>query len=145
MRILGAPRIAIHPGNEGSISIGEQIRLVNFDARKGAFRTSDIAVGLRLFTKPKVLRDRMVALDLRAEESELVGLVDQQYPRIKFQTDRLHIVVRDGDTIAIRGMINRPTAETLARIPLLADFSSIFHGVSDEDEIVLLLTPHIMH
>jgi Flp pilus assembly secretin CpaC len=71
-------------------------------------------------------------------------------PSFFVRTTRTRVNLRDGQTIAINGLIDRETSHQIGQIPFLANiplFGALFRGHTDQktdDEVIVLVTPHIV-
>jgi Flp pilus assembly secretin CpaC len=76
------------------------------------------------------------------------GTVD--LPSFFVRTTRTRVNLRDGQTIAINGLIDREVLHTIQQIPFLSSipiFGALFRGHDDtttDDEVIVLVTPHIV-
>jgi type IV pilus assembly protein PilQ len=149
-KVLAAPRVAVTSGKDGLIHIGDKFPIVYFDPRAGQFQVQYVDIGIKLDVKPEVKADGYVVCDLRPEVSTLVELVNNQYPRTAVRTVQTTTRVKDGDTVVLGGLIREEDLQTVNKIPLLGDLpiiGTLFRAVSvnkTRNEVVLMLTPHIM-
>jgi Flp pilus assembly secretin CpaC len=71
-------------------------------------------------------------------------------PSFFVRTTRTRVNLRDGQTVAIDGLIDKEASRTINQVPFLAKiplFSTFFkHPVDDEtnEEVIVLVTPHII-
>ncbi|HUB68474.1 MAG TPA: hypothetical protein VL981_13395 [Candidatus Methylacidiphilales bacterium] len=76
------------------------------------------------------------------------GVID--LPSFFVRTTRTRVNLRDGQTIAINGLIDRQLSHDITQIPYLANiplFGALFKGHTTsetDDEVVVLVTPHIV-
>jgi len=149
-KILASPRIATISGKESLIHIGDKFPIVYFDPRAGQFQVQYVDIGIKLDVNPQVKADGYIMCDLRPEVSTLVELVNNQYPRTAVRTVQTLMRVKDGDTVVIGGLINEQDVHGVTRVPLLGDLpiiGAMFRSISDtraRNEVVLMLTPHVM-
>jgi type II secretory pathway component GspD/PulD (secretin) len=149
-KVLASPRIATISDKESLIHIGDKFPIVYFDPRAGQFQVQYVDIGIKLDVKPSVKADGYIVCDIRPEVSTLVELVNNQYPRTAVRTVQTLMRVKDGDTVVIGGLINEQDIQSVTKVPLLADLpiiGTMFRSVSvtrSRNEVVLMLTPHIM-
>ena len=107
-------------------------------------------IGIKLDVKPEIKADGYIVTELRPEVSNLIELVNNQYPRTAIRTVNTTMRVKDGDTIVIGGLIREDERVTVAKLPFLGDLpvlGVLFRttGVDkSRSEVVMMLTPHIM-
>ena len=71
-------------------------------------------------------------------------------PSFFVRTTRTRVNLRDGQTVAIDGLIDKEASSTISKVPFLSDipiFSTFFKGHSDDktnEEVLVLVTPHIV-
>ncbi len=149
-KILASPRVATQSGTEALIHIGDKFPIVYFDPRAGQFQVQYVDIGIKLDVKPEVKADGWIVTELRPEVSNLIELVNNQYPRTAIRTVNTTMRVKDGDTIVIGGLIREDERVTIAKLPFLGDLpvlGVLFRTTSvdkSRSEVVMMLTPHIM-
>jgi Flp pilus assembly secretin CpaC len=71
-------------------------------------------------------------------------------PNFFVRTTRTRVNLRDGQTIAINGLIDREISHTIGQLPFLSSiplFGALFKGHNDsktDEEVLVLVTPHII-
>ncbi|MCE0496520.1 MAG: pilus assembly protein N-terminal domain-containing protein [Methylacidiphilales bacterium] len=71
-------------------------------------------------------------------------------PNFFVRTTRTRVNLRDGQTVAINGLIDREISHNITQIPFLANiplFGALFKGHTDaktDNEVIVLVTPHIV-
>jgi len=149
-KVLASPRIATISDKESLIHIGDKFPIVYFDPRAGQFQVQYVDIGIKLDVKPSVKADGYIVCDIRPEVSTLVELVNNQYPRTAVRTVQTLMRVKDGDTVVIGGLINEQDIQNVQKVPLLSDLpiiGTMFRSISvtrSRNEVVLMLTPHVM-
>jgi type II secretory pathway component GspD/PulD (secretin) len=149
-KILASPRVATQSGGEAKIHVGDKFPIVFFDPRAGQFQVTYVNIGVTLEVKPQVKADGYIVAEVKPEVSNLVDLVNNQYPRTTVRTVTSTMRVKDGDTIVLGGLISESQRHSVSKIPLLGDlpiFGPLFRSVTDSadrNEVILMMTPHIM-
>lgn len=149
-KVLAAPRVATQSDKDALIHIGDKFPIVYFDPRAGQFQVQYVDIGIKLDVKPSVKADGYIVVELRPEVSTLVELVNGQYPRTAVRTINTSMRVKDGDTIVLGGLIREEDLQAVTKVPLLGDLpiiGTMFRSVSvtkSRNEVVMMLTPHIM-
>jgi type IV pilus assembly protein PilQ len=109
-----------------------------------------LEVGTQLRFRPFIGNDGFVRLEIHPQRSS--GIVDPNTGLPTEQTSEVttNIMIRDGETVAIGGLIETRDVNTTSRVPILGYLPAIGWLFSTEEteiernEIVVLLTPHIL-
>jgi len=149
-KIMASPRVGTIAGKPALIHIGDKFPIVYFDPRAGQFQVQYVDIGIKLDVKADIKADGNVECDLNPEVSTLVGLVNNQYPRTTVRRVQTVMRVKDGDTIVMGGLITEQDVSSVQKIPLLGDLPLIgqmFRNLTQtrsRNEVVLMVTPHVM-
>jgi type II secretory pathway component GspD/PulD (secretin) len=149
-KILASPRVASISGKPSLIHIGDKYPIVYFDPRAGQFQVQYVDIGIKLDVTSNVKADGYVLIEVRPEVSTLLELINNQYPRTAVRIIETNMRVKDGDTIIMGGLIREEDIQNVSKIPLLGDLpilGSLFRTVNvtkNRNEVVLMMTPHIM-
>ncbi len=109
-----------------------------------------LEVGTQLRFRPFIGDDGMVRLEIHPQRSS--GVVDPNtgLPTEKTSEVTTNVMVRDGDTVAIGGLIETRDVTTISRVPVLGYIPGLSWLFSSEEseversEIVVLLTPTVL-
>jgi len=109
-----------------------------------------LEVGTQLRFRPFISNDGFVRLEIHPQRSS--GIVDQTTGLPTEQTSEVtsNIMVRDGETVVIGGLIESKDINTTKRVPILGYLPGVGWLFSSEEtktqrnEIIVLLTPHIL-
>jgi type IV pilus assembly protein PilQ len=149
-KIMASPRVGTIAGKPALIHIGDKFPIVYFDPRAGQFQVQYVDIGIKLDVKVDIKSDGNIEADLNPEVSTLVGLVNNQYPRTTVRRVQTVMRIKDGDTIVLGGLITEQDVISVQKIPLLGDLPLIggmFRNLTQNksrNEVVLMVTPHIM-
>ncbi|MFA5352746.1 MAG: secretin N-terminal domain-containing protein [Thermodesulfovibrionales bacterium] len=162
--VLSAPHILVSDNKEAKIQVGDQIPIATSVTTPTTgttqndstiLQTSSIQykdTGTILKVKPQVNDSGLVALELTQEVSSpslTTVLGSSQYTISKSEVTS-NLVVQDGETIVIGGLINEKIDKARRGIPLLMDIPFIGHlfgttvNETTKTELVILLTPHVI-
>ena len=156
-RILSNPHIAVIDGNEATIKV--QTRQPYAEALLETGSTNVIGeniqfidVGVKLDVVPRISDDGMISMSIRPEVSSISGFYQatRQVPIVKESYAETKVMVRDGQTLIIAGMIQERRDESeshvpmLGRIPLLGAFFRHYRDSRDTQETITFLTPRII-
>jgi type II secretory pathway component GspD/PulD (secretin) len=148
-KILATPRLVTLNNHEASLLIGETYPIIYFDIRSGNQQIQTIDIGVKLRMTPTIGADGSIVAELHPEYSEIEGF-EQSYPIIANRKVDSTLRVRDGETIVLGGLLREITSETVTKLPFLGDvpiLGEIFKNrqkTAERDEIVFLITPHIV-
>jgi type IV pilus assembly protein PilQ len=147
--VLATPRIVTVNNREASLLIGESFPIVYFDARTGTQQVQFTDVGVKLKLTPTIGQDGAITAELHPEYSQIVSF-SNGFPVIGNRKVDATLRVADGETIVLAGLLSDIRSETITKIPGLGDIpiiGGIFRNRQKSrtrDEIVFLITPHIV-
>jgi type II secretory pathway component GspD/PulD (secretin) len=148
-QILATPRIATLNNHEATLLVGETYPIVTVNQQSGYPTVTDVDVGVRLRVTPTIGDDRTITAELHPEYSAIIGY-NNSFPIIANRKVDATLRVRDGDTIVLGGLFEETSSETIAKLPFLGDIpvlGQFFRNKStshQRDEVVFLITPHIL-
>ncbi|WP_018247711.1 LysM peptidoglycan-binding domain-containing protein [Orenia marismortui] len=147
---LANPHLSTIDGKEAVINIGQEIPIIretksdDETTREVEFRT----VGTILKLTPRITNGA-VSLSISQETSSLDGYIDNM-PKINTKNVTTNVMVNDGKTIAIGGLVSDEQIEELSKVPLLGDvplLGKLFRErkvKNDKRELVIFITPKII-
>jgi len=154
-RIMTAPRVATLDGNKATIVLGERVPIFTSTVVGGTPTTtvSYVDVGVKLETTPRVNADGLITMGLKPEVSTLGELVTgpngTEAFRIATRNADTVLMVQDGKTIVLGGLISREERQQTVKVPLLGDLpilGELFKSTSTEQretEVIFLITPQV--
>jgi general secretion pathway protein D len=164
-KVLASPHILVSDNREARIQVGQQVPLststtttpiVGGTTTVTNTSTSTIQykdIGIILKVKPQINDSGLITLELGQEVSSLgdnVVIADQAFASINKEEVTTNLVAQDGETIIIGGLIREDTNKSKNGIPFLSKIpilGNLFGNTSDNvsrNEIIVLLTPHVM-
>jgi type IV pilus assembly protein PilQ len=149
-QILATPRLVTLNGKEADLLIGETYPVVYNTSVLGGANVQFVDIGVKLRLTPIVGPDGSVTAELHPEYSELQGFTSSGYPIIASRKIDSTLRVRSGQTIVLGGLLRDVSNETIERIPWLSDIpilGKLFENRQashERDEIVFLITPHVI-
>lgn len=155
LNILASPHILARDGKEASINIGDEVPLITSRTITDVRETVAIErrnTGVILKIKPNINATGLVTLDLSLELSNaaatvLAGTTDIRIFQRKASNS---MVVQDGQSILIGGLINEQMEEKISKVPILGDIFLIKHlfryksKTKRKNELILLITPRVI-
>lgn len=152
-KVRANPRVATLEGRQAEISIGrEEYFLINVATGATAYYTlQSVATGVVLKIIPYVDSDsRQITVNISPQVSEVATRTTSNLPVVTKRTATTSLRVNDGQTIAIGGLVQEQTSETISRVPILGSLpilGMLFRTkkVSAENkEVVIFITPRII-
>jgi type II secretory pathway component GspD/PulD (secretin) len=160
-KILSTPQILVTNNEEAKIHVGDTVPYIVATTNgtgENAITSDDVRfvdVGLKLSVIPTINDDGMVTMKLTPEISEVVATIKSAegstIPQVNKTEIETSVMVKDGQTIVMAGLRNQDKVHTKKGIPGLMNLPLIggaFSRTSDNvtnTEIVILITPHIVH
>ncbi|MBP7633991.1 hypothetical protein KBA41_07450 [Candidatus Ozemobacteraceae bacterium] len=162
-KTLANPTLRCMDKEEATIDISEQIPVKNTSTEylplassTLAARTSDnwstYDIGIKLTIKPHIHIDNEVTMDVNADFTELVKLVEG-HPWTAKRNVKTRIRVKSSETVVIGGLIRRKKGTTRKPVPIIHKIPLLRKLVKpieyrdneqDETEMVILLRPHVV-
>jgi MSHA type pilus biogenesis protein MshL len=162
-RVLSSPRVTALNNEEAKILVGTKdayITQTTSQSGTGSTITAEsvnfVDVGIQLFVTPTINREGFVTMKIKPVVSSAVrtsitsGGTVSQIPIVSTSEAETSVMVKDGATIIIAGLIKDETIKAINKIPILGDIpflGNLFKNTSDEikkKELVIFLTPHIL-
>ena len=156
VRILEAPRILALDGVQAQINIGAEVPVTtaSFGDPLQSGSTNFVnsiqfrPTGVTLLILPRISASGIVTMDLAIEVSQATG--QALTPTINTNSINTSLIVRDGQTVAIAGIISDSFDEGRNRVPVLGSIPVIggLFGTTTRNkrrnELVFFITPHVI-
>lgn len=155
--LIARPNLLAVDGRSAELFVGDVIRYIETiqTSQNGTtVQTGEEHVGVRLAILPRVGADGTISMELRPIVSYLTGYTavpgGGQLPQTSERIEQTTSVIRDGDTIALGGLIQVQDRKTIGGIPLLKDLPIVgqLFRRTDKDrtrtEVVFFLTAKIV-
>lgn len=133
-KILSAPRITTLNNQTAKILVGEVLGIPKFERNEntGNIEITGYAekdLGVKLSVTPHVNDEGYIVVDLKPEISSLLGFdeltPEVRAPRFATREAQTQVLVKDGDTIAIGGLVSENKVDTVRKVPLLGDIPGL--------------------
>ena len=157
-KLLAAPHILVSDNREARIQVGQQVPIITAEtygsttvAPQRTVQYKDIGIILKV--KPQINAGGLVALEVSQEVStfETLTLYSNETQIILDKTEASsNLVVQDGQTIIIGGLIREDSTRDgsgipfLRSIPVLGYIFGNTHKKRTRTELIILLTPHVI-
>lgn len=163
-RIIQDPEIRVTDGQKATLKIGDRVPVATGSFQAGVGAGSSVSplvntqftyidVGVNLDVTPRVHPDEEISLKLKVEVSsvtgtESIGGIDQ--PIISQRTVEHDIRLKDGEASVLGGLLQRTESNSVNGWPGVAQLPFFRYFFSDnkkeilDDEVLIVLTPHII-
>jgi general secretion pathway protein D len=157
--VLSAPQLLVREHQTAGLQVGAQVPIVTQSAQSvvsaGAPVINSVEyrnTGVILQVTPRINPDGMIALEIDQEVSDVAPTTSSTIdsPTINDRHLVSSVIVRDGETIALGGLIREDGNDTKNGIPVLSDIpwvGPLFRSTSrsrDRTELLVLLSPKIV-
>jgi general secretion pathway protein D len=160
LKILSSPHILAVDNMEARIEVGEEVPLItseyqplDVDSDTQTSRSIEYrSTGVILSVTPRINERGLVAMDISQEVSKAKLNVSStiESPIITNRIAETSLVVQDGQTIVIGGLIQESGESTesgvpyLSAIPLIGWLFGTTKSADSKTELILFLTPHVV-
>jgi type II secretory pathway component GspD/PulD (secretin) len=149
--ILSSPKVMALNEQKAEILTGSELGYyVNTVTTTGLVQNVEFMdVGTKLDITPSVKSDGMIIMDIHPEISD--GSIVNNLPQKNSTETTTQLIVKDGQTIVIGGLIRDTQQKEVKGVPVLMDipfFGALLKRTdytSEKKEIIVLMTPHIMN
>ncbi|OGS44920.1 MAG: hypothetical protein A2539_04390 [Elusimicrobia bacterium RIFOXYD2_FULL_34_15] len=151
-KILSQPRIATLNNMLAKIVVGGQIPYTQTSIGSGGVSTTSTAfmtVGIQLEVTPTINVDGRITMLVRPNVSN-VTRISAIGPETTTKEAETTVLVKNGETIVIGGLITNNERKDASQIPLLGDvpilgqFFKSYHDDKQNTELIIFVTPYIM-
>jgi type II secretory pathway component GspD/PulD (secretin) len=152
--VMANPKILAINKQLGQVYIGSKLgyrdqTTTGTDGTTIAGAVSFLETGTKLAFRPYIGNDGYIRMDIQPKDS--TGSLDAQgIPSETSAELATNIMVKDGQTVVIGGLLRTKTTISKSQIPILGDIPVVgilFRGTNDKterQEVVVMLTPHII-
>ena len=148
--LISNPIITTTNNREAKILVGQKIPLIVADEAGNAI-TQLTTIGIMLEVTPHINSDDHITLDIHNEVSDLSSQATVQGGVIINTSESdTRVVVEDGETAIVAGLIRKVESELESGVPVLKDIpllGALFKHNSktkDHRELVIFVTPHVV-
>jgi type IV pilus assembly protein PilQ len=151
--IKSTPRVVTSNGREAIIEAGVEIPYQE-SSSSGATTTSFKKAVLSLKVTPQITPDDRVILDLTVAKDSVGQLVPSAtggfVPSIDTRNIQTQVLVKDGQTVVLGGIMETERRDSIKKVPLLGDvpvLGNLFKSKSktnNRDELLIFITPRIL-
>lgn len=157
MNLLSSPTITTVNGQEAKVEITEDIPYIqaisSIDSGAGGTTTTQtvefVTVGVTLTVRPQIGDDDYIRMKITPEVSEAPTRFEG-IPVVKRRKAEATLIVKNGQTIVLGGLIRENVTETEQRVPILSSIPLIGNLFKSKDkhivkvELLIFITPQIL-
>jgi type IV pilus assembly protein PilQ len=154
LKVLSSPKVITVNNRLARIQVGSRVPFSTVSVAPSGVVTQAVTyidVGVILTVTPTISADSRVRLNVKPEVSiPLVSGVVGAAPTINTRNAETEVLIRDGDTLVVGGLIDDQTTEAASKVPLLGDIpvlGTFFRRSNNEKrrtELLVFLTPRII-
>jgi general secretion pathway protein D len=157
--VLASPHLLTANNKEAKLQIGQEVPIPTGVQSVGTGDVSNLFstfqrkdIGIILGIKPHVNEKRLVTLEIEAENTTLGGTAPAAEGGASFNktTTKTSVVVQDGQSILIAGIIRTDKVKGYSGIPFLSQIpllGYLFRRTTEtlaRNELLILITPHVI-
>src|SRR5439155_19513012 len=159
IKVLSAPQVMVLDNEPARLQVGALVP-VQTQSQQSTVSNSAIVnsvdyrdTGVIMLVTPRVNSGGLVTLDISQEVSDVAtvttGNIDS--PTFNQRLIRTRVAVQDGQTVGMAGLIRDSDAQGNSGIPVLKDIPLLGSLVSSQvnnrarTELLVLITPHVVH
>lgn len=152
--VLSSPRIVVIDGQEANILVGSSepyiVTTVDPDTNLLVEAVKYVDVGIKLIVTPQIGEDDYITMKIHPEVSTAKRVLDEKAVQVITTQADTTMMVKDGETMILGGLIKTKHGKTVDSIPILGSIpflGALFRKTVDEDikqEIAVLITPRIL-
>lgn len=156
--ILSNPKIVTLDNQMARIVVGSQypIPTYTYNEQQAKLQVSGWQykdIGIIFEVTPHVNNAGFVTIDLQPKITAILDFVtveNTQLPRLSTEEATTKVMIKDGDTLVIAGLIKDQVTETKKRVPILGDIPFLGEAFRKNEttktktELMIFLTPHII-
>ena len=147
--VLASPKITVLNNETASFISGKKVP-INMTDESGNTVSQLQEIGIKLDVKPTINAANEVLIEVKPEVSDLVPPADGADLIISTNSAQTKLLVGDGKTAVIGGLVRRDTSDATSGVPILKDIpilGLLFKNRvkrNTSEEILIFVTPHII-
>jgi len=165
VKIVSSPHITVLNNEEAKIMVGTRQPYATSTISQSdttattSWSAENVDVGVTLTVTPTIYEGDFIKMHIKPEVSTLVdwfeiedesGTIQIRLPEVDTSNAETEVIIQDGKTIIIAGLIKESRNQSEAKVPFLGDIpflGKLFKSTSDTNELkelVIFITPHII-
>ena len=154
LNILSTPRILTNDNSAASVNVGEKVpflssrQVTDTGSVFNSYNYQD--VGISMTVTPHINPDGYVTMNVHPVISKIENITYFDAPVIANREANTNVMVKDGETVIIGGLMKDDMTETFDKVPFLGDipllgkFFQHKDNVKQKTELMVFLTPHVV-
>lgn len=152
-KMLANPSVQVVDDEDANIFIGDTIRARVAQASGLGAQTVEIEefpIGIVLLIRPRIGPDGTITMHVNPVVSSITSVDNNNIPQTSSREAETTVMVKDGETIVIGGLIHDDESRVVSRVPILSQLpiiGELFKNRSTNKtrtDIVVTITPHIV-
>ncbi len=149
-QLLSAPHLVTSNHEAAFIEAGEEIPYEE-SAYNGATTVAFKKAVLGLKVVPEILANDNINLDIKVNQDKRGNDIVKGEPAIDTRQLSTHVIVKSGETIVLGGIFEQDKRDKVIRVPflgklpILGNFFTSRYKATEEDELLIFLTPTIYY
>ncbi len=149
--VVASPSVRVLNKQKAELIIGQRLghKATTFNGTQSIENINFLEVGTKLLLRPFVNQDGLIRMEIHPERSD--GTInDAGLPQSRTTEVTSNVMIRDGATIVVGGLIAEQANQTQSRVPGLGALpvvGNLFKNKSNDTtrtELIVLITPHII-
>jgi general secretion pathway protein D len=161
VRVLSSPQLLVLDNEEARLQVGALVPYISQQSQSTVVNNGPIVnsiqyqqTGVIMQVTPRVNSGGLVTLDISQEVSDVapnVTTAGVNSPTFNERSITSRVVIQDGQTVGLAGLIRDTDSRTnegipwLKDIPLLGLLASTQSNIRNRTELLVLITPHVVH
>lgn len=154
VNVLSTPNILTRDNKEAEIIVGKKLPFISSQGRDvnnqpiNQIQREDVALTLRV--KPQINSSDEITLDIFQEIQDIISNSDIFGPTTSKRSAKTTVLVKNGQTVTIGGLITDRISNTKSKVPLLGDIPLIgwlfrsSNNTKSRVSLMMYLTPSII-
>ncbi len=159
LNVISAPSLMVLDNSEAVLQIGDQVPVITQSSVSTGDPDAPIVnsvvyrdTGITMRVRPRIGDDGMVLLQIDQDVSDVVETTSSEIdsPTIRQRRVVTEVAVRDGESLALGGLIRNSSGERVSGIPLLKDIpiaGEVFkttEETAERTELLITITPRVV-
>ena len=150
--LLAAPQLRVLNKQKAEMIIGQRLsyKTLAFNGNQTVENVQFLDAGTKLIFRPFISPDGLVRLEVHPERSKATINAQTGLPNSETTEVTTNVMVRDGTTVVLGGLISEESVESIDRVPFLGAIPMVgaaFRNKTESlqrNELIVLITPRIV-
>lgn len=148
--LLSSPTITTLNNETASIHLGDKIPYKENLGEEEVVSYKFEEVGIKLEVTPEILEDGKINMKVKPEVSSVTEYTPDNVPIISTRIAETNVIIKDGETLVIGGLIKEDEIEIVTSVPILGDIPIIGklfkskNKIKNKVNLMVFITPKIL-